>query len=83
MEGTSTIHFNKILPHPQLTFLDYPSYHHHLHHPHLHPRVAQTQSLFANIPATTCMQLDTPHCHSELLNMKMNMELSWEHENQT
>lgn len=57
------------LPHLQSTFLDYPSCHHRLHHPHLRPQVAQTQSSFANIPPTTCMRLDTPRCHSELLNM--------------
>lgn len=69
------------LPHLQLTFLGFPSYHHHLHHHRLRPQVAQTQPLFANIPATACMQLDTPHCHSELV--KMNIEMSWEYEDHT
>lgn len=72
-QGTLAILQEKNLPHLRLTFLDYPSYHPHLHHPHLHLQVAQTQSLFVNIPATTCMQLDTPRCHSELLRMQRNI----------
>lgn len=65
------------------TFPRCPPYHPHLHHHHPHPQAGQTQPLFANTPATTCMLLDTHHCHSEVKENGKKDKLGEEKKNYT